>query len=107
LPVLPKTSGTKASPFPSSQDVDKDIVLITEDGLKSLREELEYLKDTKRKEVAKRLKEAISYGDLSENSEYEKAKNEQAFIEGRIIEVEKKIKHAKIIAGEKAGVVRI
>src|SRR4029078_3656925 len=102
LPVLPKTSGTKASPFPSSQDVDKDIVLITEDGLKSLRKELEYLKDPKRKEVAKRLKEAISYGDLSENSEYEEAKNEQAFIEGRIIELEQKIKNAKITSEKKS-----
>ena len=49
-------------------------------------------------DVAQRLKEAISYGDLSENSEYEEAKNEQAFVEGRIIELERKIKNAKIIS---------
>jgi len=86
---------------------EKDVVFVTEEGLANLRDELTYLKTIKRKELAKRLKEAISYGDLSENSEYEEAKNEQAFIEGRILELDKKIKHAKIIAGEKAGVVRI
>lgn len=81
-----------ASPFD-----DDDETFVTKDGLKKLKDELEYLKDTRRKEVAQRLKEAISYGDLSENSEYEEAKNEQAFIEGRIIELEHKIKSAKII----------
>ena len=58
--------------------------LVTKEGLKKLKEELEFLKTTRRQEVAQRLKEAISYGDLSENSEYEEAKNEQAFVEGRI-----------------------
>lgn len=77
---------------------DDEETLVTKDGLKKLKEELDYLKDTKRKEVAQRLKEAISYGDLSENSEYEEAKNEQAFVEGRIIELERKIKNAKIIS---------
>ena len=73
------------------------VTLVTKDGLKKLQEELDYLKNVKRKEVAKRIKEAISYGDLSENSEYEDAKNEQAFIEGRILELEDKVKYAKII----------
>ncbi len=85
---------------------DDDETFVTKDGLKKLKDELEHLKDTRRKEVAQRLKEAISYGDLSENSEYEEAKNEQAFIEGRIIELEHKIKSAKIItekADKKAG----
>lgn len=72
--------------------------LVTKEGLQKLKEELEYLKTVRRKEVAQRLKEAISYGDLSENSEYEEAKNEQAFIEGRILELELKIKSARIIA---------
>lgn len=76
---------------------DEKVTLVTKEGLKKLKEELQYLQDTKRKEVAKRLKEAISYGDLSENSEYEEAKNEQAFVEGRIVELEIKIKNAKII----------
>lgn len=79
-----------------------DQVLLTKEGLQKLKEELEYLQKTKRKEVADRLKEAISYGDLSENSEYEEAKNEQAFVEGRIIELEKKIKNAKIITEKHA-----
>ena len=67
--------------------------------------ELEELKNVKRREVAARIKEAISYGDLSENSEYEEAKNEQAFVEGRILELEEKVKNAKIIdEKKKAGV---
>ena len=57
--------------------------------LRSLEEELENLKSVKRREVAERIKVAIGYGDISENSEYEDAKNEQAFIEGRIITLEK------------------
>ncbi len=77
--------------------------LVTKEGLKKLKEELETLKTIRRKEVAQRLKEAISYGDLSENSEYEEAKNEQAFVEGRIIELEEKIKHARIITEGKSG----
>lgn len=76
---------------------DYKVTLITKEGLEKLKEELNYLKEIKRKEVAERLKEAISYGDLSENSEYEEAKNEQAFVEGRILELEEKIKYAKII----------
>jgi transcription elongation factor GreA len=77
---------------------DQEEILVTKEGLKKLKEELEYLKSTKRKEVAERLKEAISYGDLSENAEYEEAKNEQAFVEGRILELEIKIRKAKIIS---------
>jgi transcription elongation factor GreA len=78
---------------------DTEQVLVTKEGLKKLQDELIELKGPRRKQVAERLKEAISYGDLSENSEYEEAKNEQAFIEGRILELEQKIKNAKIIAG--------
>lgn len=76
---------------------DDKVTLITKEGLQKLREELEYLKNTKRREVVGRIKEAITYGDLSENAEYEDAKNEQAFTEGRIIELEEKVKYAKII----------
>ncbi len=76
---------------------DDKFILVTKEGLEKLKEELTNLKDVKRVEVAERLKEAISYGDLSENAEYEEAKNEQAFVEGRIIEIEEKIKYAKII----------
>lgn len=81
---------------------DEEETLVTKEGLQKLKTELDELKTTRRKEVAQRLKEAISYGDLSENSEYEEAKNEQAFIEGRILELERKIKSAKIIS-EKAA----
>lgn len=76
---------------------DEKMVLLTKEGMKKLRDELDYLVSVRRREVAKRLQEAISYGDLSENSEYEDAKNEQAFIEGRILELEDQIKNAKVI----------
>lgn len=75
---------------------DKEVIL-TPSGLKKLEEELEHLKTVKRREVAERIKTAISYGDISENSEYEDAKNEQAFIEGRIITLEKMLRNARII----------
>ncbi len=82
---------------PTGSAFSDDEMLITKEGLKKLKEELDFLKTTKRQEIAARLKEAISYGDLSENAEYEEAKNDQAFIEGRILELEKQIKNAKII----------
>lgn len=76
---------------------ESKFILVTKDGLKKLIEELAQLKNVERRRVAERIKEAISYGDLSENSEYEEAKNEQAFVEGRVLELEEKIKYAKII----------
>lgn len=72
-------------------------VILTQEGLIKLEEELDHLKAVKRKEVAARIKVAISYGDISENSEYDDAKNEQAFIEGRVITLEKMLRNAKII----------
>ena len=81
---------------------DDDQTLVTKEGLKRLKDELEHLKTVRRAEVAQRLREAISYGDLSENSEYEEAKNEQAFIEGRVLDLEQKIKSAKIIVEKTA-----
>ena len=72
-------------------------VLLTPEGLKKLEGELEILKTVKRREVAQRIKEALEFGDISENSEYDDAKNEQAFIEGRIITLEKMLRNAKII----------
>jgi transcription elongation factor GreA len=84
-------------------------VLLTPAGLAKLEDELEHLKSVKRKEVAERIKVAISYGDISENSEYEDAKNEQAFVEGRIITLEKMLRNARIIHEEEVdtGVVSI
>lgn len=81
---------------------DKEVIL-TQDGLKKLEDELENLKSVKRREVAERIKVAIGYGDISENSEYEDAKNEQAFIEGRIITLEKMLRNARIINADEIG----
>lgn len=72
-------------------------VLLTKDGLKKLQERLDDLKSVKRLEVAERLKAAIALGDLSENSEYDDAKNEQAWLEGEIKDLEEKIRNAKLI----------
>ncbi|EPR13923.1 transcription elongation factor GreA [Ruminiclostridium papyrosolvens] len=72
-------------------------VVLTYEGLKKLEEELEFLRGTKRKEVAERIKQALSFGDISENSEYDEAKNEQAQVEGRIVQLESMLKHARII----------
>jgi len=76
--------------------VEKEVIL-TQDGLKKLEQELEHYKSVKRREVAERIKEAISFGDISENSEYEDAKNEQAMIEGRILTLEKMLRNASVI----------
>lgn len=78
---------------------EKEVVM-TVVGLKKLEDELEQLKTVRRREVAARIKQAIGFGDISENSEYEDAKNEQAFIEGRILTVEKMLRNAKIIDDE-------
>ena len=72
-------------------------VLLTGNGIKKLEEELHFLKSVKRRDVAERIRAAIDFGDITENSEYEEAKNEQAFIEGRIITLEKMLRHARII----------
>ena len=72
-------------------------VLVTKEGLKKLQEELEHLKSVTRVEIAAKLKEAISFWDLSENSEYEDARNEQAQVELRISDLEEKLKHVEII----------
>ncbi len=72
-------------------------VMLTEEGLRKLEEKLEHLKTVRRTEVSERIKQAISFGDISENSEYEDAKNEQAFIEGEIMTIENMLRNAKII----------
>jgi transcription elongation factor GreA len=70
---------------------------MTQAGKEKLVQELEHLKSVKRKEVVERIKTARSFGDLSENSEYDSAKEEQAFVEGRITTLENMIRNAKII----------
>ena len=75
---------------------DKDVIL-TQEGFENLEKELEYLKTEKRTEIAERIKVALGFGDLSENSEYDEAKNAQAENETKIAELENKIRYAKII----------
>ena len=84
---------------------------LTKEGYQKLAEELEYLRTTKRKEVAERLHEAMEGGELIENAEYEAAKNEQAFVEGRIQELEILLASARVIdekeKKEKGGLVQV
>lgn len=70
---------------------------VTEEGLEAFEKELEYLKTVRRKEVAEKIKLALSFGDLSENSEYDEAKNDQAIMEARIADVEVMLKNAVVI----------
>ena len=72
-------------------------VLLTQEGYDNLEKEVEYLKTEKRAEIAERIKVALGFGDLSENSEYDEAKNAQASNEIRIAELENKLRYAKII----------
>lgn len=76
---------------------------MTKEGLTKLEEELEYLKIEKRQEVVERIKIARDFGDLSENSEYDAAKDEQAFVESRIVQVENMIRNAVIIENDDAN----
>ena len=73
--------------------------VMTYEGVKKLEDELEFLKSVKRKEKTEKIKVALGYGDLSENSEYDEAKNEQAFTEGRIIQLENMLKNAVVVDG--------
>ena len=72
-------------------------VILTDEGLKKLEDELDELKTVKRKEIAEKIKVALSFGDLSENSEYDEAKNEQAIVESRIASIEEILKTATVI----------
>jgi transcription elongation factor GreA len=80
--------------------VNNKEVILTYEGLVKLEKELEEYKSVKRKEVSERIKQALAFGDISENSEYDEAKNEQAFIEGRIATIENMLKKAKVIDEE-------
>ncbi len=80
--------------------MSKKEVLLTYEGLKKLEEELEYLKGEKRQEIADRIKQALAFGDISENSEYDEAKTEQAQVEAQIIKLENMLKNATIIDEE-------
>ena len=84
-------------------------VLLTPEGLENLKKEIEHLSTTKRKEVAERIKEAREFGDITENSEYDDAKNEQAMLEARIASLEDKLRSASVIDAKElsADVVRV
>lgn len=86
--------------------MEKEIVM-TSAGLRALEDELEQLKTVKRKEVAEKIKVARGYGDLSENSEYDEAKNEQGLVEGRIALLEKMLKHARVVTEEELSTDRV
>ncbi len=75
-------------------------IKMSAEGLKDLEKQLEYLKNVRRAEVAQKLKEARSFGDLSENAEYDEAKNEQAILEAEIADVEMKISNAEVVSDE-------
>lgn len=92
--------GRVAFPSGVKRCMEQQEVLLTPEGLKKLEQELEYLKSVKRREVAERIKVAREFGDISENSEYDEAKNEQAFVEGRIIALEKTLRNARVVDGD-------
>lgn len=76
---------------------NKKEILLTQEGYNKIEDELEFLKTVRRREVAERIKVAISFGDISENAEYDEAKNEQAQLEERILKLENMIRKAVII----------
>jgi len=78
-------------------------IIVSQEGLKKLQQELEYLKTVKRKEVALAIQKARAYGDLSENSEYDEAKNEQAEIEGKIAHLEATLENAIVLDDSELG----
>jgi len=75
-------------------------VMLTEEGLKKVQEELHYLKRVKRKEIAEKIRNAVAFGEIAENAEYNSVKNEQSFIEGRILALEKIIENYELIDKE-------
>jgi len=79
-------------------------IFLTVEGLAKIEEELEQLKTVRRKEVAERIKQALAFGDISENSEYDEAKNEQAWVEERIAKLERMLRNARIIDDEDISV---
>ncbi len=84
---------------------DKNRELLTQEGLEKLQQELKYLTEVRRKEVADRIRQAREFGDISENSEYDDAKNEQYLLERRISEVQRRLRNAKVVdpAGAEVG----
>ncbi len=86
---------------------NEEEILLTKEGLAKLEAELDELKYVKRQEVAARIKLAISYGDLKENSEYHAAKDDQAFMEGRILTIQRMLKNARVADSSDASTVNV
>ena len=88
--------------------MQKETIYLTSEGLEKLKKEYQHLVNVRRKEITERIAKAREYGDISENSEYDTAKDEQSFVEGRILELEEIIKHARTIdKAKKADMVRL
>lgn len=90
--------------------MSENVTYVTEEGLKKIKEELHYLKETRRVEISEKLRLAIAEGDLSENADYHDAKEQQGFIEGRIKDLEDSLRNIKLIddkaTGQK-GIIRV
>ncbi len=88
---------------------DKNRELLTQEGFEKLQQELKYLTETRRREVADRIRQAREFGDISENSEYDDAKNEQYLLERRISEVQRRLRNAQVVdpAGTETGSVNL
>lgn len=99
MPKIKTTASRSKATKVTRNSQKQEEVLLTKEGLGALVIELANLKTVRRREVAQRLKEAISYGDLSENAEYTEARDEQAFVESRILLLEQQVKNAKVITG--------
>jgi transcription elongation factor GreA len=83
--------------------IDKDQELVTPEGLEKLQQELSYLTEVRRKEVADRIRQARDFGDITENSEYDDAKTEQGLLERRISEIQRRIRNAKVVDPSEVG----
>lgn len=109
IELQPVTNDESASTDAAGQEgvnshiMEKELVL-TKSGMKRIQDELEHLRTVHRKEVADRIRDSKEFGELSENSEYEEAKNEQAFVEGRILELKRILQNAHIIEDEEVPV---
>jgi transcription elongation factor GreA len=97
IATIPARDGASSAAFFSERAVVKDVIL-TPQGYKKLQEEIEYLSNDKRREVADRIRIAREFGDIAENAEYDDAKNEQALLEHRIAKLEEQLRHARVIS---------
>ena len=97
IATIPARDGASSAAFFSERAVVKDVIL-TPQGYKKLQEEIEYLSNDKRREVADRIRIAREFGDIAENAEYDDAKNEQAMLEHKIAQLEERLSNARVIS---------